>query len=332
MSIISISLCSCSKTVVQNTNDSLNKNNEGTIEFTDVVLIDDELVKIELVNFFEKNVNWSTGKQNEKCITFKATNKTNYELSIHTDKFYLKDEEAFVCMMDGTMCPAPGKSGKYSFYIGKQGTPEHSALESLEELYDLEGMFEIYSKEKKSYKMDFSIENAINQDEKNQMQKMSEQKIYNISETVSTDIAEFSISRSEFGNKVAFGTEETFYRPTTENRGFSAGENKTFFIFTFNIKNISSKRISESDICGGNTGHNFTILYDSNYEFAEGYYADSDLLKDSSLAYIDPLETREMRGLIKCSSEIVDSQGKDVYLDVVLPSSNGKTSFRYVIK
>ncbi len=75
-----------------------------------------------------------------------------------------------------------------------------------------------------------------------------------------------------------------------------------------------------------------TLIYDSKYEFNNGFFSDSVLLKDSVLAYIDSLETREMRGLIKCASEVADSADKPLYLDVVLPISSGEKTFRYSIR
>ena len=329
-----LSLCACGT----NDNNSVAKKDENgneIIEFTDIILVDDDTVTIELVNFFSKDVNWSEGKQNEKCVTFRTTNKTNHEITINPGNFYLNDEEAYVCMIDGSMCPAPGKSGKYSFYVGYEDTPEHRALESLDVLYNLEGSFDILnvyedSNKNNSYEPEFSIKSALNAEDTKS--KQEEIEIYNLTDIASTDMVEFKITRNEFADKVAFGTESTYYRPTTETKGLSSGENKTFFAFTFEIKNISSSKIAESDVCGGNIGDKFTIIYDDKYEFNNGFYADSVLLKDSALSYIDPLETREMRGLIKCASEIVDEEEKTLYLDIVLPSSTGNETFRYSIR
>lgn len=346
--VLCFSLCACGAkdNSVTKKDENGNETNEttdvalidddnATIEFNDVVLIDDDNVTIELANFYSEDVNWSEGKQNEKCVTFKTTNKTNHEIVINPGKFYLNDEETFVSMIDGSMCPAPGKSGKYSFYVGYKDAPGHKALESLDVLYDLEGSFDILnvyedSKKNNSYEAEFSIKAVLNPNETKTEQE--NEQIYSLDDTISTDVVEFKITKNEFANKVAFGTYETYYRPTTETKGLTAGEDKTFFAFTFEIKNISSSKIAESDVCGGNIGDKMALIYDSKYEFNNGFFSDSVLLKDSALAYIDPLETREMRGLIKCASEVADAADKPLYLDVVLPTSSGEKTFRYSIR
>ena len=237
-----LSLCACGK---NDSAPSVEKSNskDRVIEFTDVVLIDDDTVKIELVKFYAKDVNWTSGKQNEKYVTFKTTNKSNHEISINPGKFYLNNEEAYVSMVDGSMNPAPGKSGQYSFNVGYNETPEHKALESLDVLYNLEGSFDVMnifedSSNNNSYEPEFSFKNALNPDNKESSKK--EPYIYNFDDTAATDMVEFKMTRKEFANKVAFGAENTYYRPTTETKGLTAGEDKTFFAFTFEIKNISS--------------------------------------------------------------------------------------------
>ena len=44
---------------------------ENIISFENVTLADNDVLKLELVNFYAEDVNWSEGKQNEKSITIR---------------------------------------------------------------------------------------------------------------------------------------------------------------------------------------------------------------------------------------------------------------------
>jgi hypothetical protein len=71
-----------------------------------------------------------------------VTNKTDHGILLNPDKFYLNDEEAWVSMENGSITPDAGKSGTYSFNVAINTMPEHTALDSLDELYGLEGTFD----------------------------------------------------------------------------------------------------------------------------------------------------------------------------------------------
>ena len=137
---------------------------ENIISFENVTLADNDVLKLELVNFYAEDVNWREGKQNEKSITIKATNKTDHEIFLNPDGFYLDGEELFVSMQDGSISPAPGKSASYSFRVARDTKPEHTALESLDELYNLEGDFsglEEMETGNQSLEVSFSIPEAL---------------------------------------------------------------------------------------------------------------------------------------------------------------------------
>lgn len=123
------------------THDAEESTNDSIIEFDNIILVDDETVTIELVNFYSEDVTWGSGTQNEKYITVRATNKTDHEIFLNPRKFYLNNEECYVSMKSGSIAPDPGKSGSYSFMVAYNTTPEHTALKSLEELKELEGSF-----------------------------------------------------------------------------------------------------------------------------------------------------------------------------------------------
>lgn len=165
--ILCMTLCACGGNKQSNDNNtttSSTENNNEVIEFTDTVIFEDDNVKLELVNFFTEEVNLSTGKEIEKCFTVKTTNKSNKKISITPNNFYLNDEKVLISMKNGGMNPDPGKSGKYSFCVSYISTTVHgTALDSLEELYDLEGRFELYFVgEGTKYDIDFSVKDVLN--------------------------------------------------------------------------------------------------------------------------------------------------------------------------
>ena len=139
------------------------------IEFQDLVLVEDRLVRIELSNFFEKEYHWSEGDRIEKCFTFRVTNKSDKELLIYLEDTYIDNEGVDRSGLDGVgTAPRPGKSDSYSYRIYRKNPAyEHGKpLDSLDELYRLEGSFEICVKEgdyiKKSYNLDFSLPEIFN--------------------------------------------------------------------------------------------------------------------------------------------------------------------------
>ena len=153
-----------------------------------------------------------------------------------------------------------------------------------------------------------------------------------IGDTAATDVVEVTVKEFEFTDKVSLDHGSSFYMPTTENRGLVAGDDKVFLRFSFDVKNVSKEEIVETDIVGGNNGSIFQVDYNDGYIFDTGNYSDSDLSSDSKLAYIAPLETREMKGLIKCASEVAEDNGNSVILVITLPTSTGTQIFHYTIR
>lgn len=143
---------------------------ESLIEFENVILVDDDTITLELVNFYAEDYNWTDrGLQNEKHFTVKATNNSDHKITLNPGKIYLNDEECFVSLVQGTITPDPGKSGVYSFLVGHQTTPNPSPLESIDDLYLIEGRFEglnVYEDSSKNTRLEveFSIPKALNGD------------------------------------------------------------------------------------------------------------------------------------------------------------------------
>lgn len=111
-----------------------------TVDFTDVILLDDDLVTIELVKFYEEEVNWgySSGPLMEKNFTVKVKNKSDQEIYFNLNDAYIHDESVTLSMKDGNLGPAPGKTKTYSYIVYYNTNPEHTPLESIEDLYTLD--------------------------------------------------------------------------------------------------------------------------------------------------------------------------------------------------
>ena len=135
--------------------------NSSRIEFNNVILLDNEWATVTLVSFYEYEVNWVSGTQVEKCIEVSVHNNSSQEYIFNLYDAYVGDETMLAVMHDGNAGPAPGRSGTFRYYIDHDTTPDSTALASLEELYELEGVFEIYASDG-SHKYDFSIADVLN--------------------------------------------------------------------------------------------------------------------------------------------------------------------------
>ena len=135
---------------------------ENLRTFENVVLAENDVAKIELVNFFAEDVNWADGKQNEKKITIKVTNKSDDEISVWPEDAYLDGEKAYI--VNNPVTVASGMSGNHDFFVAKDTKPEHTALESIDDLYRVEGLFEgrvETDSGSESFELNFSIPEAL---------------------------------------------------------------------------------------------------------------------------------------------------------------------------
>lgn len=117
-------------TEAQASNESQAEESESQDEnlrtFENVVLAENDVAKIELVNFFAEDVNWADGKQNEKKITIKVTNKSDDEISVWPEDAYLDGEKAYI--VNNPVTVASEMSGNHDFFVAKDTKPEHTAL------------------------------------------------------------------------------------------------------------------------------------------------------------------------------------------------------------
>lgn len=244
------------------------------IEFTDVVLVDDDTVKIELLNFFEREYNWNTGKQIEKCFTYKVKNKSDHELLIYLEDPYIDDEGVSRSGLDGVgTAPKPGKSDTYSYRIYRESPADKNgkALESLEDLYRLEATFEIKTKVDNqivdSYDADFSLPAILGGEHAAPENEAA--MIYEIGDTVSTDMLEFTLTGFDF---VYHLDPKTYVEKDSIAGGsIGAGSDMVFANPEYTVKNIAKGTIKavESVV--------FTVDYNDGYQYG---------MSDGNMCYI----------------------------------------------
>lgn len=139
--------------------------NPDRIEFSEPVLLaEDEKVSIELVDFFQEDTNSNEGAVKDKYISLRFHNKADYEIGIFLENLSIAEE-----VVDITYRKAqnpellPGESLTYFFKIHDVfGNP----LDSMEDLYEFKGRFEISRRTKPgyyedSYEIPFSVETAL---------------------------------------------------------------------------------------------------------------------------------------------------------------------------
>ena len=179
--LVGVFLCGCgneaastneaANTATTNTNDGggaapaeTAQGDSDTVDLGDVVLFDDDYVTIKASQFFKKE--WAD--RTDACFELKVTNNLDRDINftIYGGDVYLGDEEVMAVSMDGNAGPAPGKTNQYTYTVSRQSGGEETPVESLDELYDLNGTITInvYSEDKSSiesekdreYNFDFS--------------------------------------------------------------------------------------------------------------------------------------------------------------------------------
>lgn len=311
--VMCLSLCACNNGVgsaLESDNETSSDN--SIIKFENVVLFEDEAIKLELANFYAEDHNWVEGTQNEKCFTVKATNKTNHEVTCHTDKLYLGDntEKLYVCILSGTIAPDPEKSGYYDFIVAYDTVPEHTALDSLEDLYLLNGTFKVYEKYNGSqyidndYTFEFDVQAAINGEPAVPADKYSDAQKLSVGETAITDTAEITLTKVEYADALNWLTGSGVFSKEygLTDAGMVSGSN-IYALLYFDVVNTdkTEARIDKMitnitiDYNGGylyGTEDHSYFIFDSwgRYRnFLEGYVLDLAALEEDQFKYAIPV-------------------------------------------
>lgn len=151
--VMCLSLCACGgggekTTPAQADNgetaDADQQDDTASIDFDEIVVWENEEVTIALVQFYEKPYKWESGEEIEKIAVFKVTNHADHKVNIScVNEMYLDDESAYVNNLSGFTLVAPEKSGRFEFLIGNGTRENHTALDSIDDLYLLNGTFEV---------------------------------------------------------------------------------------------------------------------------------------------------------------------------------------------
>lgn len=134
-----------------------------SIPFSDTVVYEDDNLRVELDQFFEDTVHWAGQNEEvtEKYVSFKVINKGTQEFLFNVEDAYIGQDAMNVIMSDGNSGPAPGKAKQFSYDVQYDTKPESTPIDSLEQLYDLEGVFHIALEDgdyiTDSYDVSFSI-------------------------------------------------------------------------------------------------------------------------------------------------------------------------------
>lgn len=112
-------------------------------QFEDVVLYEDGNFAIKLETMYQKEINHSDiGKKIESHITMRLTNKTDRDIIISSNGFYLHDEKLRNVQCGGSDKVLAGKSNTITYYMQYDTSPDPTPLESMELLKELEWIFE----------------------------------------------------------------------------------------------------------------------------------------------------------------------------------------------
>lgn len=107
-----------------------------------ILLFEDDNVRLEAVAFYQEvQKDWDSPAAHKEYITVRFHNKADYEIMFFPDQFYLGNEKVQWVYVEGTPDVLPGKVSNYSFLVKNSN---NEPLESIEELYQLNGRFEVF--------------------------------------------------------------------------------------------------------------------------------------------------------------------------------------------
>lgn len=348
-----LSLCACGQSTSSKSNANVAQNavndftptqtenvnvNDSLVEFENVVLVDNDTIKIELVNFYAEDVNWFSDVQNEKYITVKATNKSNHDITLNPGNFYLGDEAVVAIITTGSIAPAPGKSGSYTFMIKYNTSPEATSLNSLEELYTLEGSFSglnIYDDSSKNTKLsvDFNIQSAINGET---AIAPTEPEYLSIGNTASTDFANFTLTSLEYVDRLNATTGSGIL---SRDRGLTdAGlvvGNKIFAVIHFDFTNLAKTEKRVTDVVAVTVDYNNGYLYRTSdglsYMFdSTGFY--NNYSGEGYILDLSPLESDNFKVCVPVAEVVGADTTSPLQIKIELQGDNETQTFVYVIR
>lgn len=130
-----------------------------------ILLFEDKNIRLEVVAFYQEiQKDWDSPASHKEYITLRFHNKADYDIMCFPDQFYIGNENVKWVYVEGTPEILPGKVANYSFHV-KSNNDE--SLDSIEDLYQLNGRFEVFRYENNRlsdrYYIPFSISEAYQQ-------------------------------------------------------------------------------------------------------------------------------------------------------------------------
>ena len=172
--VMCLSLCACGSSKSESSGNSsvsvtIPVIHPGTggdkIDLDDLVLAEDDKVKISVVEFYTNKMISAGNSDGGKCVTFKIENKTDREMNV-TIIPYLNNESLTAAGVEGSNAVEAGRVGRMGFAFTYGFYPNWTDLESLDELYDLEFTFELQigagTSNFEKHKVNCSVADAMN--------------------------------------------------------------------------------------------------------------------------------------------------------------------------
>lgn len=166
-------------------------------------LAEDQKIRVELIRFFEED---SPYKHIGKYVTMKFTNKADYEIGVRLENLFVDGNAADYIYSGSAPNILPGETATYHFEI--MDTFKNT-LDSLDQLYTLKGRFKVMRRTgtnhyADAYEVPFSVEEAPN----GATSPVEAKKEYVPGDTVSTDMAEFTLNEFVFRKGLATYSEQ----------------------------------------------------------------------------------------------------------------------------
>lgn len=139
--VVCLSLCACGSGQPSKSPGTLSGTARHVIALNDLVLAEDDNVKISLVDFYTNERISAGNSDGGKCATFKVENKTGHNLRVHVIP-YLNNEQLTASTIEGNTTIEAGRIGRIG-YMFTYGIYNPSDVESLEDLYGLEFTIEL---------------------------------------------------------------------------------------------------------------------------------------------------------------------------------------------
>lgn len=134
--------CACgsseSSESTDNTTPSTNtQNNSDVIELGDVTVAENDIVTVQASQFYKK--------EDQSFVIFKVKNKYDGEITfgVNNGDAYIGDESVILSSYDGNTGPLPGKIKQFTYVVFKNSGGEDVSIDPLDELYRLNGKFNV---------------------------------------------------------------------------------------------------------------------------------------------------------------------------------------------